>query len=68
MSQLAVPQNITIDGFATVVEAAKFLNVSRAKVYQMMDAGELIYAKFGKSRRLPLRALREFAEKALVGR
>ena len=46
--------------------AARFLGVSRSKVYAMMDAGELTYAKFGRSRRVPRRALLELAEKSLV--
>jgi excisionase family DNA binding protein len=54
------------DGFETVPEAAKFLSVSRAKVYAMMEQGELAYCKFGKSRRIPRRALREYAERCLV--
>ena len=48
-------------------EAAKFLSLSRAKVYAMMDQGELVFCKFGKSRRIPRRALREYAERCLVG-
>jgi excisionase family DNA binding protein len=55
------------EGFVTVPEAAKFLSVSRAKVYAMMDQGELAYCKFGKSRRIPRRALQEYAESCLVG-
>jgi excisionase family DNA binding protein len=54
-------------GFATVVEAAEFLRLSRAKVYQLMDQRELAYAKFGKSRRIPRRALNEYAERCVVG-
>jgi excisionase family DNA binding protein len=55
-------------GFATVAEAATFLRLSRAKVYQLMEGGELLYAKFGKSRRIPKDALREYAERCLVSR
>jgi excisionase family DNA binding protein len=54
-------------GFATVVEAAEFLNVSRAKLYAMMDNRDIVYAKFGKSRRIPRKALEEYAAKCLVG-
>ena len=42
-------QSLVGDGFATVNEAAQFLRVSRAKVYLMMDSGELTYAKFGRA-------------------
>lgn len=54
-------------GFLTVPQAARFLSVSRAKLYTMMDAGDLQYAKFGRCRRIPAQALREFAERSLVG-
>jgi excisionase family DNA binding protein len=37
---------------ARVPEIAAFLSLSRSKVYQMMDAGELPYVKLGKSRRV----------------
>jgi excisionase family DNA binding protein len=54
-------------GFVTVPEAARYLAVSRAKLYAMMDAGDVRYAKFGKSRRIPVEALRELGERCLVG-
>jgi excisionase family DNA binding protein len=55
------------EGFATVSQGAEYLGLSRAKLYQLMDARELQYAKFGKSRRIPWRALREYGERCLVG-
>jgi excisionase family DNA binding protein len=54
-------------GFVTVREAEEFLSLSRAKIYALMDAGELRYAKFGRSRRLPWADLRMFAAESLVG-
>jgi excisionase family DNA binding protein len=54
------------DGFATVPEAAKFLGLSRAKIYQIMDTRQLTYAKFGRSRRIPRRALHDYATSCLV--
>ena len=57
--------DLLADGFATVPQAAKFLQLSRAKVYQLMDGCELVYAKFGKSRRIPKRALLEYAQRSL---
>jgi excisionase family DNA binding protein len=59
--------DLTAGGFLTVPEAAAFLRLSRAKVYQMMDCGQLRYAKFGKSRRVPRQALQDLAQAALVG-
>jgi excisionase family DNA binding protein len=56
------------EGFVGIAEAATFLKLSRSKVYLLMDGGELPYAKFGKARRIPKRALREFAERSMVVR
>jgi excisionase family DNA binding protein len=54
------------DGFVNVAGASAFLVVSRSKVYELMEAGELAYAKFGRTRRIPRRALREYARRCLV--
>jgi excisionase family DNA binding protein len=59
---------VVADGFARVPEAEKFLGISRAKLYAIMDAGDLAYAKVGRSRRIPWVALREYAAQCLVGR
>jgi excisionase family DNA binding protein len=53
-------------GFVEVVAAAEFLGLSRSKVYQLMDAGQLAYAKFGRARRIPKQALLEYAAKQIV--
>jgi excisionase family DNA binding protein len=54
--------------FLTVSEAANYLRLSRAKLYLMMDMGELTYAKFGRSRRIPQQALTDLVKKSLVTR
>jgi len=54
------------DGFATVAEGARFLGLCRAKVYQLMEQEELRYAKFGKARRIPWRALLEYSARCMV--
>lgn len=54
------------EGYATVPEVADFLGLSRAKIYGLMDAGEIIFAKFGTARRVPWRAVKEYAERCLV--
>lgn len=59
--------NMVEDGFLRVAQAADFLCVSRAKLYALMDSGELKFCKFGKSRRVPRRALRAYAERCMVG-
>ncbi|MEX0678894.1 MAG: helix-turn-helix domain-containing protein [Pirellulales bacterium] len=35
-----------------VTEVARHLSLSRSKIYQMMEAGDLPYVKLGKSRRV----------------
>jgi excisionase family DNA binding protein len=54
------------DGFVSVPEVARFLRISRSKVYALMDSGEILYAKFGRCRRIPKKALAEFTERSLV--
>lgn len=61
-------KDLVDDGFEDVAYAAGFLSLSRAKVYQLMEAGELAYAKFGRSRRIPKRALREYAARCMTGK
>jgi excisionase family DNA binding protein len=64
--QKAVDTGTVGPAFATVVEAAKYLHVSRAKLYTMMDAQEIAYAKFGNCRRIPWAELRAYAERCTV--
>ena len=37
---------------ARVAEVAKYLTLSRSKIYQLMESGGLPYVKIGKSRRV----------------
>jgi excisionase family DNA binding protein len=53
--------------YVRVSEAAKFLGLSRASLYNIMDSGALKYAKFGASRRISIEALREYAERCTIG-
>jgi len=59
--------DLTAEGFADVTEAAEFLSLARSSIYKLMDNADLPFAKFGKSRRIPWRALREYAGRCLVG-
>ncbi len=61
------PNPMIADGLATLDEASKFLRISRAKLYGLMDAGELRYCKIGKCRRIPWSEVRRCAAEALVG-
>ena len=59
--------DLAADGFMTIREAAELLSVSRGTIYNLMDRGELAYAKIGSSRRLPRRAVHQFAARAITG-
>lgn len=54
------------DGLDRVPDGAKFLGISVAHLYALMERHEIPYVKFGKSRRIPRRALIEFAMKNLI--
>ena len=58
---------LVADGLLTVRECAEFLHLSRSKVYELMNAGILCYAKLGRSRRIPGRAVIELAARELKG-
>ncbi len=44
-------------GLATVKEAAAYLRLSVAKLYLMMDRGQLAFVKLGRSRRINWKAV-----------
>ena len=58
---------LVADGLMTVKECAEFLHLSRSTVYELMNAGELCFAKLGRSRRIPRRAVIELAARELRG-
>jgi excisionase family DNA binding protein len=45
-----------------VLEAARLLRYSRAKIYEMLSRGELPSTRHGASRRIPVMALRAWVE------
>jgi excisionase family DNA binding protein len=51
-----------------VGEVARFLCLSRSKIYAMMDAGELPYVKLGKSRRVRWSDVLKLVEQNIVAR
>jgi excisionase family DNA binding protein len=55
-------------GLMTVKEAAVFLGLSAAKLYALMESGDLVYCKIGRSRRIPRRALVKLAARNLIDR
>ena len=54
-------QTVVAEGLLSVPEAMRFLSISRTTLYDLMDAGKLVYSKIGRSRRIPRRALVELA-------
>jgi excisionase family DNA binding protein len=56
---------MVIDGLARIAEAVTFLGLSRSKLYELMDAGDLPFVLLGRSRRIPRRALVELAARHL---
>ena len=60
-------EDLVSEGLLTVHEAAEFLKLSRSRLYELMDAGELAYVKIGRSRRVPRRGVVELATRSLEG-
>ena len=56
------------EGLLTVREAEDFSGLRKSKLYDLMQSGELPYAKCGGARRIPRRALQEYMAKNLVVR
>ena len=59
--------DVVRDGLVTVRDAALFTGLSRSTIYELMERGELVYAKLGRARRIPRRALLELAANSLRG-
>jgi excisionase family DNA binding protein len=51
-----------------VTEVARHLSLSRSKIYQMMDRGELPYVKLGKSRRVRWPDVERLVEQNTISR
>ena len=49
-------------------EAAEALRVSRSKVYELMNRGEIPWVRVGKVRRVPVEALRQLIRTRVVDR
>lgn len=55
------------DGMVTIEAAARFLSVGRSTIYVLLDRGDLPSLKIGKARRIPKRALLEYARRQTQG-
>jgi excisionase family DNA binding protein len=49
-----------------LTEVAELLSVSRTKVYELVASGEIPSLHLGRSRRVPLRALREWVDQQIA--
>lgn len=46
----------------TVEEAAKRLSIGRSHMYALMGQGQILSVKLGRNRRIPVKALEEYAD------
>jgi excisionase family DNA binding protein len=58
--------SLVADGFVRVPEAVRFMALSRATLYALMESGDLPFCKIGRARLIPRKALAELAERSLV--
>lgn len=69
-NRVYVPNDERIDacseGLLNVKEAMRFLGVSQAMLYQLMERGYLPYVKIGRARRVPRKVLVQFAAERLI--
>lgn len=56
-------QHVREAGLLRIPDAARFLGVSRSKLYLLMDCGELAFVKLGKARRVPRIELEKLIER-----
>ncbi|MEW6457622.1 MAG: helix-turn-helix domain-containing protein [Bacillota bacterium] len=61
-----IRRELAADGFMSVHEAELFSGLKKSKLYALMAAGELPYARIGAARRIPKRALIEFLARNIV--
>lgn len=59
--------DLIADGLLTVEQAGRLLSCSRSFLYTRMNAGELPFARLGRARRIPRRAVLDFAAARLTG-
>lgn len=61
-------QNVELlaEGLDRLADAERFLRLSRSRIYQLINDGELPCVRIGRSIRIPRRALVQLAAKGLV--
>lgn len=60
-------EELVVNGLVTISDASVFLRLSKATIYQLMETGRLQYAKIGRSRRIPKKAILNLAQDSLIG-
>ncbi len=63
----STPTQIDPLSLHSVREVANYLAISRSKVYQLMDSGELAFVKLGKSRRIRWNDVLQLVERNRIG-
>ena len=59
-------QELVGDGLERISESARFLGVSRSFIYSLISRGILPSVQIGRSRRVPIKAVRELAANNVV--
>lgn len=62
------PQTDPPQALARVPEVAKYLSLSRSKIYQLMESGSLPYVRFGRCRRIRWSDVQALVEQSRIGR
>jgi len=60
-------REIVAEGLQRISEAARFLSVSRSLIYRLINSGVLPTVRIGRSRRLPIKAVIDFAAARMTG-
>ena len=63
---ISTQQELVAEGLQRISESAKFLGISRSLVYRLINSGVLPTVRIGRSRRIPIRAVRELAAANVV--
>jgi excisionase family DNA binding protein len=59
-------QELVSEGLQRISEAGRFLGISRSLVYRLINSGALPTVRIGRSRRIPIKAVRELAAANVV--
>jgi excisionase family DNA binding protein len=53
------------DGWASPKEAAEYLSIGKSTIYDLLDRGAIPSARFGRTRRIPWRAIAAYCDESL---